>query len=59
MILGAYGIDPSTAASYILTLHAALWVPVTLVGGYYFFREQLRWSDLGDAAATTGTPSVT
>jgi hypothetical protein len=58
-ILTAYGVDSSLAASYILTLHAALWLPVTVVGGYYFLREQLRWSDLGDAAATTGNPSVT
>lgn len=49
-ILQAYGIGASVAASYILTLHVALWVPVTLVGGYYFIREQLGWSDLATSA---------
>ena len=43
--LVAYGIDAQLAASYTLTLHAALWAPVTLLGAYYFWREQLRWSD--------------
>ena len=45
MVLSAYGINASLAASYILTLHVALWVPVTLVGGYYFVREHLGWGD--------------
>lgn len=44
-ILSAFGVDPNLAASYIVTLHVALWVPVTLVGGYYFVREHMRWSD--------------
>jgi uncharacterized protein (TIRG00374 family) len=52
LILSAYGVDPSLAASYILTLHVALWVPVTVVGGYYFIRQQLRWSDFSAAEAT-------
>ena len=52
LILSAYGVDASLAASYILTLHVALWVPVTVVGGYYFVRQQLRWSDFSAAEAT-------
>lgn len=49
LILQAFGVSSSLAAGYILTLHVALWVPVTLVGGYYFVREHLRWSDLSAA----------
>jgi hypothetical protein len=52
MILSAYGVSKNLAASYILTLHVALWVPVTLIGGYYFIREHLRWSDFGVAEST-------
>ena len=55
LILSAYGVDASLAASYILTLHVALWVPVTLVGGYYFIRQQLRWSDFSTAETTVAT----
>ena len=52
--LVAYGIDAQLAASYTLTLHAALWAPVTLLGAYYFWREQLRWSDFNKAEKRAG-----
>jgi uncharacterized protein (TIRG00374 family) len=47
--LFAFGVERNLAASYTFTLHAALWLPVTLVGGYYFWREQLRWDDFDKA----------
>ncbi len=47
--LAAFGIERNLAASYTITLHAALWLPVTLVGAYYFWREQLRWDDFSQA----------
>ncbi len=49
-ILTAYGIDHATAASYTLVLHAALWLPITLLGLYYFFlylaREDMSWKEV-------------
>lgn len=45
-VLMAYGIEKGLATSYTLTLHLALWVPVTLVGAYYSWRYALRWSDI-------------
>lgn len=44
-VLGAYGVEQATAAGYTLTLHAALWIPITLLGAYYLAREGIRWSD--------------
>lgn len=44
--LEAFGVNASIAASYTFTLHAALWAPVTLLGGYYFWREHLRLGDI-------------
>ena len=44
-VLGAYGVDQATAAGYTLTLHAALWIPITLLGAYYLAKEGIRWSD--------------
>ncbi|MFN8441164.1 MAG: lysylphosphatidylglycerol synthase transmembrane domain-containing protein [Caldilineaceae bacterium] len=41
-VLTAFGIDRAVATSYTLTLHAALWLPVTLVGAWYFWRGHLR-----------------
>ena len=42
-VLSAYGLDRATAAAYTLTLHAALWLPITAVGAYFLAREGLRW----------------
>jgi hypothetical protein len=49
--LVAFGVERNLAASYTFTLHAALWLPVTLLGGYYFWRAHLRWSDFQRAEA--------
>ncbi len=44
-VLTAYGVDQATAAGYTLTLHVALWLPITLLGAYYMAREGLKWDD--------------
>ncbi|HRW04275.1 MAG TPA: lysylphosphatidylglycerol synthase transmembrane domain-containing protein [Caldilineaceae bacterium] len=49
--LAAFGVERNLAASYTFTLHAALWLPVTLVGAYYFWRAQLHWADFTRAQA--------
>jgi uncharacterized protein (TIRG00374 family) len=48
-VLQSFGVEKNLAASYTFTLHAALWLPVTAVGAYYFWRSQLRWSDIARA----------
>lgn len=44
-VLSAYGVDKAIAAAYTLTLHAALWIPITALGAYYLSREGIRWND--------------
>jgi len=44
-VLTAYGVDQATAAGYTLTLHIALWLPITLLGAFYMAREGIKWSD--------------
>ncbi len=44
-VLTAYGVDQATAAGYTLTLHVALWLPITLLGAYYMTREGIKWND--------------
>jgi len=44
-VLAAYNVDQATAAGYTLTLHVALWLPITLLGAYYMAREGLKWND--------------
>ena len=44
-VLKAYGVPGAIAAGYTLVLHVALWLPITLLGGYYLAREGIQWSD--------------
>jgi uncharacterized protein (TIRG00374 family) len=44
-VLKAYNVDAGIAAGYTLVLHAALWLPITLLGAYYAAREGIRWGD--------------
>ena len=44
-VLTAYGVDQATAAGYTLTLHVALWLPITLLGAYFLAKEGIKWSD--------------
>jgi uncharacterized protein (TIRG00374 family) len=44
-VLTAYGVSQATAAGYTLTLHVALWLPITLLGAYYLAKEGIKWSD--------------
>ncbi|HRF47885.1 MAG TPA: lysylphosphatidylglycerol synthase transmembrane domain-containing protein [Anaerolineales bacterium] len=45
-VLVAYGLPREIAVSYTLTLHAALWLPITLLGAYYMAREGLKWNEV-------------
>jgi hypothetical protein len=42
-LLQAYNVPGPIATGYTLVLHAALWLPITLLGAYYFTREGLKW----------------
>jgi hypothetical protein len=44
-VLMAYGVDKAVAAAYTFVLHAALWLPITVLGAYYFFKAGLRWNE--------------
>jgi len=48
-VLTALGVDRDLAAAYTIVLHAALWLPVTLLGFYFMLREGLHWSDFKQA----------
>jgi hypothetical protein len=44
-VLVAYGVSQAAAAAYTLTLHVALWVPITALGAYYLAREGINWGE--------------
>jgi hypothetical protein len=50
-VLKVFGVEPSVAAAYTLVLHAALWLPITLLGLWYMFKESMNWYDFDRAVA--------
>jgi hypothetical protein len=52
-VLTAYGVDPTVATAYTLVLHAALWLPITLLGLYYMLREGISWKNVRAEATST------
>lgn len=44
-----YGVERKIATGYTLVLHAALWLPITLLGAYYMLRENMSWADFSKA----------
>jgi len=50
-ILKVFGVEANVAAAYTFVLHAALWLPITLLGGYYMLRQGVRWRDFQAAQA--------
>jgi len=49
-ILKAFNVPENIAGAYTLVLHAALWLPITLLGAYYMWRESISWSDMDEAS---------
>jgi uncharacterized protein (TIRG00374 family) len=47
--LGLYGIDPTSAVTWAIGYHLLSFVPITLIGAYYFVRLGLHFRDLGTA----------
>ena len=43
-MLTAFGLNPEISASYTLLLHAALWLPITIIGGLFISKVGLDWS---------------
>ncbi len=58
-VLAAFGVERALATAYTLVLHAALWLPITLLGVYYMTRESIRWSDFAKAASMRESEAVT
>jgi uncharacterized membrane protein YbhN (UPF0104 family) len=56
--LKAYGVAEPLAASYTLVLHAALWLPITLLGVFYLYRQGLGWRDFSRAQAVVAVETA-
>lgn len=56
--LRLFGTDPGAAAGYVLVLHLALLVPVTLLGFYFLWRANLSLRTLGQRARVATSEKV-
>jgi uncharacterized membrane protein YbhN (UPF0104 family) len=46
VLVGAFGLAPDSAISYVLVLHFTLFLPVTLLGFFFMARQSLNYGDL-------------
>jgi uncharacterized protein (TIRG00374 family) len=53
-VLEAFGVNTAIAAGYTLVLHAALWLPITLLGFFYLARQGLSWRSFEEATEAVG-----
>ena len=54
--LALYGVPKELAVSWALGYHLLSFIPITLIGLYYFGRMGLRFGDLGDASRRPPAP---
>ena len=52
-VLKVFGVNPTVAAAYTLVLHAALWLPITILGIWYMVSRSMSWQDIGHAVSET------
>lgn len=48
-VLEGFNVPGSLAAGYTIALHATLWLPITLLGAYYMWRESISWREFKTA----------
>src|SRR5260221_435770 len=48
-VLEAFNVNHEVAAGYTLVLHAALWLPITLLGFFYLAQQGLSWGSFSEA----------
>lgn len=52
LALGLYGVSNSDALTYALLFHVASFIPITVIGAYYFVRLGVHMGDINSAAGT-------
>ena len=49
LALPVYGVDPAQAVTWAIGFHVLSYIPITLIGGWYFLRMGLHLGDLKEA----------
>jgi uncharacterized protein (TIRG00374 family) len=58
MALIAVGTPPEQAKAFALVTHVVVWLPATLLGFYFLFKQGMRWSDITHARERQPAPPV-
>jgi uncharacterized protein (TIRG00374 family) len=56
--LPLYGVSHSAAATWAIVFHIVSFIPITLIGAYYFARVGLTMGEIGSAGGETGSAGV-
>jgi glycosyltransferase 2 family protein len=56
--LGLYGVSSDTALAWAIAYHGLTYLPITLMGAWYFLRAGLSMGDLGGAARAATEPGL-
>jgi uncharacterized protein (TIRG00374 family) len=57
-VLEAYGVNQTIASAYTIVLHAALWLPITVLGAIFWVREGLSMSKVREESTAPTTESL-
>ncbi|MEP6776555.1 MAG: lysylphosphatidylglycerol synthase transmembrane domain-containing protein, partial [Chloroflexota bacterium] len=57
VLVGAFGVEQSQSISFVLVLHVALLLPITLLGIYYMTRQSIAYRDLIQLEETRASAS--
>ena len=57
VLVGAFGVEQSQSISFVLVLHVALLLPITLLGFYYMTRQSIAYRDLIQLEETRASAS--
>ena len=57
VLVGAFGVEQSHSISFVLVLHVALLLPITLLGIYYMTRQSIAYRDLIQLEETRASAS--
>ena len=53
--LGIYGVSDTVAVTWAVGFHLLSFIPITLIGAYYFARAGLTFAELSKAGSSGGT----
>ena len=57
-LVGVYGVSPDAAVSWAIGFHLLSYIPITLIGAWYFLRAGLSMGEISGAQRSAAEPAV-